>query len=52
MRHIAYEGRCFVLGYNQFVTKAMYPTDLDIIEELDSQPDVMCRGGNVVIFPF
>jgi nitrilase len=51
MRHIACEGRCFVLGCNQFVTKQMYPADLEIIEELADQPDVMCRGGSVIIAP-
>lgn len=51
MRHIALEGRCFVLGCNQFVTKDMYPTDLESFEELSVQPDVMCRGGSVIISP-
>jgi nitrilase len=51
MQHIALEGRCFVLGCNQFVTKAMYPADLPGIEELDFQPDVMCRGGSVIVSP-
>ncbi len=51
MRHIACEGRCFVLGCNQFVTKSMYPPDLPGLEELANQPEVMCRGGSVVISP-
>lgn len=51
MRHIACEGRCFVLGCNQFVTKKMYPLDLETIEELSDQPDVMCRGGSVIVSP-
>ncbi len=51
MRHIAFEGRCFVLGCNQFVTKSMYPADLVGIEELANQPDVMCRGGSVIVNP-
>ncbi|MCX7706943.1 MAG: carbon-nitrogen hydrolase family protein, partial [Anaerolineae bacterium] len=51
LRHIACEGRCFVLGCNQHVTKAMYPTDLPGIEELASQPEVMCRGGSAIISP-
>jgi len=51
LRHIAREGRCFVLGCNQFVTKAMYPADLDGIEELADQPEVICRGGSAVISP-
>jgi nitrilase len=28
LQHMACEGRCFVLGCNQFVTKSMYPGDL------------------------
>jgi len=51
LRHIACEGRCFVLGCNQFVTKAMYPADLDGLEELANQPEVMCRGGSAIISP-
>ncbi|MCB9434942.1 MAG: carbon-nitrogen hydrolase family protein [Ardenticatenaceae bacterium] len=51
MIHIASEGRCFVLGCNQFVTKAMYPPDLVGIEELADQPEIMCRGGSVIVSP-
>jgi nitrilase len=51
IRHIAFEGRCFVLGCNQFVTKAMYPTDLEGVEELAHQPEIMCRGGSAIISP-
>ena len=51
LRHIACEGRCFVLGCNQFVTKDLYPTDLPGIEELADQPEVMCRGGSAIIGP-
>ncbi len=51
MRHIACEGRCFVLGCNQFVTRSMYPTDLEGVEDLANQPEVMCRGGSVIISP-
>lgn len=49
MRHIACEGRCFVLGCNQYVTKAMYPMPLQ--EELEDLPDVVCRGGSVIVSP-
>jgi nitrilase len=51
LQHIALEGRCFVLGCNQYVTKAMYPADLEGIEDLDTQPDELCRGGSVIISP-
>ncbi len=50
--HIACEGRCYVLGCNQFVTCAMYPSDIDGSEELADQPEVMCRGGSAIVSPF
>jgi nitrilase len=50
MVHIACEGRCFVLGCNQFVTRGMYPADL--LPDLAGQPEVMCRGGSVIVSPF
>ena len=52
IRHIACEGRCFVLSCNQFVTKDMYPKDLETKDELDDQGDVVCRGGSVIVSPF
>ncbi len=51
LRHIANEGRCFVLGCNQFVTKEMHPSDLPCLEELDHAPEVMCRGGSAIVSP-
>ena len=51
LRHIACEGRCFVLGCNQFVRKDMYPADLEGIEDLENQPDTLCRGGSAIVSP-
>lgn len=51
LRHIGCEGRCFVLGCNQFVTKAMYPADLDGIADLRDLPEVLCRGGSAIVSP-
>ena len=51
LRHIACEGRCFVLGCNQYMTKEMYPADLKALRELSDQPDAMCRGGSAIISP-
>lgn len=51
LRHIACEGRCFVLGCNQFVTRDMYPASLPGIGELSEQPEVMCRGGSAIVSP-
>ena len=51
LRHIACEGRCFVLGCNQYMTKEMYPADLKELKELSDQPEVLCRGGSTIISP-
>jgi nitrilase len=51
LQHIACEGRCFVLGCNQFVTREMYPADLQDHAELAGQPEVMCRGGSAIVSP-
>ncbi len=51
LQHIACEGRCFVLGCNQYVTKSMYPADLNGLEDLANLPEEMCRGGSVIISP-
>ncbi|MBC7570290.1 MAG: carbon-nitrogen hydrolase family protein [Spirosoma sp.] len=49
LRHIALEGRCFVLGCNQFFTKAMYlePYQKLVVDE----PEVLCSGGSVIVSP-
>uniref|UniRef100_UPI0040472729 carbon-nitrogen hydrolase family protein n=2 Tax=Roseivirga sp. TaxID=1964215 RepID=UPI0040472729 len=51
LKHIALEGRCFVFGCNQYVTKSMYPPDLPGIEDLNQIPETMSRGGSVIISP-
>ncbi len=51
MKHIACEGRCFVLGCNQYVTRDMYPRDILELEKLHELPEVLCRGGSVIISP-
>ena len=52
LRHIACEGRCFVLGCNQYVTKSMYPPDLAGVEQISNQPEIICRGGSAIVSPF
>lgn len=47
MRHIAVEGRCFVLSATQFAVRADYPVDFP----LDEDP-VVIRGGSCVVDPF
>ena len=49
MRHIALEGRCFVLGCNQYVRKSDYPSRLQ--SQLQSSGEVLCRGGSVIYSP-
>ena len=51
IRHIALEGRCFVLSVNQYVHKSMYPEDLACFTDLKDQPDIMCPGGSAIIGP-
>jgi nitrilase len=49
MIHIASEGRCYVLGCNQFVTKEMYPEEFQV--QLKEQSKIMSRGGSVIVSP-
>ena len=49
MQHIACEGRCFVLGCNQYVEKSDYPEAFQA--EIADQPDVMSKGGSVIVDP-
>lgn len=50
LEHIACEGRCFVIGCNQYFTKDDYPEDLrkTIPEDRDH---TLSRGGSVIIDP-
>lgn len=48
VRHIALEGRCFVLSCNQFVTREMMPKDW---EDIGPGPEPFCRGGSAIIGP-
>ena len=51
IRHIACEGRCFVLACCQYVTKEMYPADFEVYEELADAPQVLSRGGSAIVGP-
>jgi len=33
------------------MTKDMYPYDLKDLQELNEQPEVMCRGGSAIVSP-
>jgi nitrilase len=51
MRHIAVEGRCFVLSANQFNRRRDFPADYPIAEGIE--PDaVLSRGGSCIVDPF
>ncbi len=51
LQHIALEGRCFVLGCNQFVKRDMYPADLETAGELDAWPETLSAGGSAIYGP-
>jgi nitrilase len=50
MRHIAVEGRCFVLSANLVAHRRDYP---DADTATDGAPDdLVCRGGSCIVDPF
>jgi nitrilase len=51
MQHIALEGRCYVLGCNQYFRKSAYGSDFIGLAELEQEPEEMCRGGSTIISP-
>lgn len=50
MRHIALEGRCFVLSCCQYLTRADCPRDYSAFQEKDPAT-VLMRGGSCIIGP-
>lgn len=51
MRHIAVEGRCFVLSCNQFNRRRDFPEDYD--SSLGGDPEtVFMRGGSCIVDPY
>jgi nitrilase len=50
LRHIALEGRCFVLGCNQFARRSDYPADYPAIQGNDPAA-IMSRGGSCIVGP-
>ena len=50
MRHVALEGRCFVLSCNQFARRRDFPSDIP--NALAAHPDdVLSTGGSCIIGP-
>ncbi len=50
-RHIAVEGRCFVLSCNQFNRRRDFPGDYDAVYGTDPEA-VVTRGGSCIVDPF
>lgn len=51
MRHIAVEGRCFVLSCNQFNRRGDFPADYRSAFG-DDPSALVCRGGSCIVDPF
>jgi nitrilase len=51
VRHIAVEGRCYVLSSNQFNRASDFPADYRSIFGQDPEA-VVCRGGSCIVDPF
>jgi len=50
MRHVALEGRCFVLSACQYLTRAACPTDY-VTEYAGDPGTVLIRGGRCLVGP-
>lgn len=50
MRHVALEGRCFVLSCNQFTRRGDFPDDYQAIQG-DDPGTIISRGGSVIVSP-
>jgi nitrilase len=49
VRHIAREGRCFVLSSCQFLTRAAYPAHW--LATTENLPEIPIRGGSCIVDP-
>jgi nitrilase len=49
MQHVAMEGRCYVLGANQYITAADYPPDY--LSQMSHPGAGDCRGGSLIVDP-
>ena len=50
MRHIAFEGRCFVLSANQFARRRDYPADYAPVQGNDADT-ILIGGGSCIVDP-
>ena len=51
MRHVAVEGRCFVLSACQYLTRGDCPADYAAVQG-DDPATVLLRGGSCIVSPF
>jgi len=51
MRHIAVEGRCFVLSACQYLLRSHFPDDVHPVQGDDPEA-VLISGGSVIVSPF
>ena len=49
LKHIALEGRCFVLGCNQYFRRSFYPGEFQ--PYLADLPEDLCPGGSMIVSP-
>jgi len=53
MKHIALEGRCFVLSACQFAQEKDYPADHAVADpNVRNAENIMIAGGSVIVSPF
>jgi nitrilase len=50
-RHMAFEGRLFVIVSCSYLTKAMLPHDFELTKEMEDFPEVLSKGGSTIIGP-
>lgn len=50
LQHMACEGRCFVLGCNQYLTRDHYPEELRSLLS-EEHPSLPSRGGSCIVSP-
>ncbi|CAM5465614.1 Aliphatic nitrilase OS=Afipia felis OX=1035 GN=nitA_1 PE=3 SV=1 [Afipia felis] len=51
MRHIAMEGRCFVLSACQYLTRQDFPSGM-VNTITDRSDEILMRGGSLIVDPF
>jgi nitrilase len=51
MRHVAYEGRCFVLSACQHLRRGAFPADY-ACSQGDDPDTILIRGGSLIVSPF